>query len=208
MLERLRSNNALFWVVGEHFHQEIIALVIEHVVQVVIISQIAHAVVLRHLDLLEDRHLLVLGPDLRVRCPKRLEYKVDHLDRRIASKQSSHSDHLEENTANRPHINRDRILSGAEQQLRRAVPHRHHLVRVGAQRHGESSGETKVRNLDHVVISEQNVLGLQIPMHNAVAVDRMYALQNLNQILLDNRRQMLGDRRVLLDCFAVMHNKS
>lgn len=196
MLQGLGGNYPLLRVVGQHFHQQIVALVIQHGVEVEVVAQVANARMLRHLDLLQHWQLLVLRPDRRVRRAKQFEDALDHLDRGVSGEERLHDDHLEENAADRPHVNRYRVLSRAKQQLRRPIPHRDDFMRIWPQRHGESASEAKVRNLNDAFVSEQDVLRLQVPMHDPVAVNRVDSLQDLREVGLDDLRQLRNLSRI------------
>ena len=66
----------------------------------------------------------------------------------IAGEERVAGDHLRNDRAHRPHVNRARVLLRAEQDLRRTVPERDHLVRVRAQRHSERAREAKISELE------------------------------------------------------------
>ena len=84
--------------------------------------------------------------------------------------------------ADRPVVDGGRVGLGAEEQLGRAVPQRHHLVRVRAERHGEGAREAKVGDLGDQGIfghGDQDIGGLQISMDQAM---RMCCSDTLEQV--------------------------
>ena len=58
--------------------------------------------------------------------------------------------HLVENATDTPHIDGRAVLCAAEQDVRRAIPQRHHLIAVGLGRNGLGPGQTKVSQLKEI----------------------------------------------------------
>ena len=53
---------------------------------------------------------------------------------------------------------------------------------VGLQRYRESPGETEIRNLKLLILTIEDVLGLEIPMHDPIAVTSVDSLKYLTKI--------------------------
>lgn len=103
---------------------------------------------------------------------------VQLIDITASRPQRSATNQLRKQTANRPHIDRRAVLRVADQQLRRAVPTRGHIVRVvlaGTQH----SSESKVTQLHLALCGQQNVLGLYVAMQTALAMAVGHCLQRL-----------------------------
>lgn len=71
------------------------------------------------------------GPGLLCGCTEQFEDKVQLLLHCGAREQGSTCRHLVEDTANTPHVNLSGIVGAAQQDVRGAVPKRHHLIGVG-----------------------------------------------------------------------------
>ena len=78
-------------------------------------------------------------------------------------------------------------MRAAEENLGRAIPQRDNLVRVRLDRDGEGASQAEVRNLDHVLsLIDEKVLGLEVAVHDAVAVDvRAPEAQLVHEVLHD-----------------------
>lgn len=84
---------------------------------------------------------------------------------------------LTEDAANRPDVNPGGIVSRAEKHLGRPVPESNDLVSVGLERNGEGTSEAEISNLeDALLFVEEQVLGLEIPMKDTMAVTVSNAL--------------------------------
>ena len=55
--------------------------------------------------------------------------------------------HLVENASDAPHVDGGGVLGGAEEDVGRAVPQRHNLVRVRLRRHRLGAGQTEIGEL-------------------------------------------------------------
>ena len=73
-------------------------------------------------------------------------------------------------------------MLGAEQNLRRAVPQGHHLVRVGFDWEAKGSSKAKISQFDDFSIrTNQKVLWFEISMENPVGMEEDKGLQDLEQ---------------------------
>lgn len=96
------------------------------------------------------------------------------------------ADHLRKDTPDRPYIDRCTIRSRPHEDVGRAIPKRHDLIRKGVDRNTKSTRKTKITNLqlafsiDEQLSSRQsgsrtirmytNILRLQITMQDPVLV--------------------------------------
>lgn len=78
--------------------------------------------------------------------------------------------HLYQDTAGTPDIETGGVVGGAEQDVRRAVPERDHLMRVGVGRHRLGSGQTKVSQLQFPHTGDEEVLRLHVSVENTAGV--------------------------------------
>jgi len=108
-------------------------------------------------------------------------YDVELVYLALAGEQRLPVNQLPHDAADRPHVHRFGVRGGAEQDLRRAVPERHHLVGVGAHGDAEGTGETEIRQLEGPVAVNEQVLRLQITVQNAMRVAVCDALKHLDQ---------------------------
>ena len=89
-------------------------------------------------------------PDIFVGSSHYPEDSEELVELAIASKKRPLGDHLGEDAANGPDINRGAVLHGAKQDLRGSVPQGDNFFGVGPDRDGESPGQPKVSNLEIV----------------------------------------------------------
>jgi hypothetical protein len=120
------------------------------------------------------------GPQARAgRCCGAPENAEDFVNLRVARPQRLAVDELGEDAANGPHVHGGRVRALAEQDFGRAVPQRDHLVRVGA--HGDHKGarQAKVGELEHAALVHEQVLRLEVAVHDAARVAVVHAGQHL-----------------------------
>ena len=102
---------------------------------------------------------------------ERAEDLVELVDLAVSRPEGPAVDHLGEDDADRPHVDGARVLLGAEEDLRRAVPQRDDLVCVRAQRHGEGAREAKVGEFESACIRvDEHVLRLEFAVQDSVRV--------------------------------------
>lgn len=106
------------------------------------------------------------------------------VDFRISRKERVAVDELGEDAADGPDVDRGGVVLGAEEHLRCAIPQGDHLVRVGANGDGERAGQAKVRELEDTGAVDQQVLGLEVAVHDAMRVAVGDAADELVQIAL------------------------
>jgi hypothetical protein len=116
-------------------------------------------------------------------APEDLE---DLVNLRVAREQRLARAHLGKNAAHRPHVDAGGVLSTSEQNLWRAVPQCHDLVRVCAQRDAERASETEIGELEVEVVVDEEVLWLQVTVQDAVSMAVAHALGQLHHELFDH----------------------
>lgn len=105
---------------------------------------------------------------------------------RVTGEQGLSRAHLRKDAAHGPHVHTGRVLPAAEQDLGGAVPERHDLVGVRAQRDAKGAGEAKVSKLEIAVSINKQILRLEIAMQHAVRVAVADALAEMEHELLDD----------------------
>ncbi len=104
----------------------------------------------------------------------------------VAREQGLAGAHLGKDAADRPHVDAGGVLAAAEQNLRGAVPEGDDLVGVGAQGDAERAGQAEVGELEVALAVDQQVLGLEIAVQDAMAVAVAHARAQLAHELLDH----------------------
>ena len=112
---------------------------------------------------------------------------------RFAIKKSTLRNDFSEDAANRPEINRRRVLGGTKQQLWRSIPQRDYLSSVWAYGNAECSGETEVSNFEIVINAEQNVLRFEVSVNDSPGVTGGDSAHELIHVPLDEHgREVLA----------------
>lgn len=123
-------------------------------------------------------------------CDKQQQYVPEDLEDLvnlgIAREERLAGTHLGEDAADGPHVNAGGVLASTEQDLRGAVPQSNDLVGVSAQGNTEGARKTKVGQLQVAVSIDQQVLGLQVAVEDAVGVAVADAVAKLPHELLDH----------------------
>lgn len=127
----------------------------------------------------EMRQLDDSRPYLFVRSPEELEDLVDLVDFRVSWKDGATCDHLGKNAAHTPHVQRGRVHFAPQENLGGPVPEGHDLVGVDRKRDTEAAGETEIRELEIALLVDQNVLWLEVSMHEAIYVTGKDGMQEL-----------------------------
>ena len=113
---------------------------------------------------------------MNIHTPLRHSLKPENQEQllqfRTPSETRPAGDHLRKNTAGRPHIDGGSVITCTQQNLWRAVPQGNHLTcqvhMVTVQR--ETACEPKVSKFQSLVVADQNVRRLEVPVHHAGAV--------------------------------------
>jgi hypothetical protein len=92
-------------------------------------------------------------------------------------------DELHEDAADGPDVDGRRVVGGVEQQLGRAVPPRHHVLRHHVAVGGRAR-QPEVADLEVAVGAEQQVAGLEVAVDHAGGVDVLEPAQDLVQEVL------------------------
>jgi len=109
----------------------------------------------------------------------------DLVDLAVAREQGLARRHLREDAPHAPHVDARAVLPAAEQDLRRPVPERDDFVGVGAQRDAEGAGQAEVGELEVAFFVDEEVLGLEVAVQDAVGVAVADAVQELRGEFLD-----------------------
>ncbi len=118
----------------------------------------------------------------RRRARARPAHLKNLVDLAVALKHGLAARHLGKDAARRPHVDGCRVRRLPEEDLGRAVPERDDLVRVGAQRHSVGAREAEIGKLEHARrLVDEDVLRLEIAVHDAVRVARLRAREQLVQ---------------------------
>lgn len=93
--------------------------------------------------------------------------------------------HLGHDAACGPDVDAGVVGAAAEQNVGRAVPQRDDLVGEGVDRDSEGAGKTKIGELQLALVVDEQVLGLEITVQDAVLVAKSDAAQQLVHERLD-----------------------
>jgi hypothetical protein len=116
--------------------------------------------------------------------PEDLEELVDL---GVSGEQGALGDHLSQDGAHRPGVHGQGVGLAAQQDLGRAVPQGDHLVGEGADRGHEGARQAEVSQLQAAVSGDQDVLGLQVSVHDATHVAVVQAAQHLGHVGLQRQ---------------------
>jgi hypothetical protein len=89
---------------------------------------------------------------------------------RVTPKEWNPCNHLSNDASCTPDIHGNIILWASHEYLWRAIPQRYNLMRVLARAEGEHTREAEVTDLQKTVFVNQQILWLDIPVHDAIAV--------------------------------------
>ena len=104
---------------------------------------------------------------------------VQLVNLRVTREQRLSCGHLSKDAAHTPDIHRSGVGTRPEEDFRGSVPQSDDFVGVRAQRHIESTSQTKVSQLHSTALVHQQVLRLQVAVQNAVRVAVGEAIQQL-----------------------------
>lgn len=98
-----------------------------------------------------------------------------------AGKYGHASDHLHEDAAHPPHVQRGGVLRAAEEDVGRPVPQGDHLVGVGVAGHGLGPGQAEIGQLQLADLADEEVLGLDVAVQHQPFVAVREAAQQLEE---------------------------
>ena len=84
-----------------------------------------------------------------------------------------------------PDVDAGVVGARAEEDVGSAVPERHDLVAEGINWDSEGAGKAKIRKLELAVVVDQEILGFEVAVEDAVVVAERYAVQELPHEALD-----------------------
>lgn len=87
--------------------------------------------------------------------------------------------HFGHDAAGGPDIDTGVIGAGAEEDVWGAVPERYHFVGEGVDGNSEGASETEVREFELAFVVDEEVLGFEVAVKDAVVVAEGYTLQEL-----------------------------
>jgi hypothetical protein len=126
-------------------------------------------------------------PDVLPGRAEQLEDVEELLELGVAGEERLLPRELGEDAPDGPDVHRGGVVRAAQQNFGSSVPQRDDLVRVRFNRHGEGASEAEVGNLDDVLgFVDEEVLGLEVAVHDAVAVDVRAAEAQLVHKVLDD----------------------
>ena len=187
-MEGLSSSDPSSWVVLEHFHEQIEAIIIDFF-GADQFSQVERAV-LRPVDRLEFAHLTNARPLFLSGLSShdaedllKLGFVAFTAEKHLIYGQ------LCKNAADRPDVYWSGILVHLQEQLRATVVESHHTLGVRLDGDGKGASETKVTDFDLFVLlsSQENILWLQVPVDDALRVAVGDRLKDLPQVTLYER---------------------
>ena len=127
------------------------------------------------------------GPGLLRRGAASAEDLVELVDLAITGPEGAAVHHLRENDSNAPHVDRAGILALAQEDLWGTVPEGDNLVRVGTDGDLKGARKPKVGNLQLALTVDQQVLRLQVAVHDAPGVADGHTLEELVHVGFDQR---------------------
>lgn len=89
------------------------------------------------------------------------------------------------NTAHTPHVHCWAIGVSSEQQFRWSIPQRDDVVGVVAALRADRSSESKVSELEHTLVVDQQVRGFDVAVQHVVAVQIVQTFEQLLHVALD-----------------------
>mmetsp|Transcript_6969 Transcript_6969/g.11900 ORF Transcript_6969/g.11900 Transcript_6969/m.11900 type:complete len:480 (+) Transcript_6969:118-1557(+) len=136
-------------------------------------------------ELLRAGELRVPRPALLVGGAQDLKDLGELFHLPLSRKERLTGDELRKDAPDAPHVDRGGVLAGAQEQLGRPVPQRHHHVGVGADGALVLAGQAEVADGDLARVAVEQVRGLQVPVDVPAAVHVLHAAQDLQQQPLD-----------------------
>lgn len=144
-------------------------------------------------------------PNLIIRRTQVRENEVEHFKLTGCHEKRLELANFEEDAADRPHVNGNRVFGDTEKEFWCPVPNGHHLVSKWAHWNRECSGKSEISQFELLVsLADEDILWFQISVHDPINVASMNGLQNLFQIGFDKERVMWRLGRVLLPALHLL----
>src|SRR3989338_3809265 len=140
--------------------------------------------------------LLDAGPVCFGGGAQRSKYAVELVGHRGAREEGVACRHLCEDASGAPDVDGGPILAGAHEDVWGSVPEGDDFVGVVADGGAEGAGQTKVREFELAFFVDQEVLGLQISVQDAVVVAEGHALEELPEEGFDGGARDVAAERV------------
>ena len=99
----------------------------------------------------------------------------------LSLKQGLFNEEFTKNTADTPYIDFRTILVGAQQQFGSTIPKRHDQLSQFRRRIPIVPGHAEIGNLDLAAITEKEIGGFQVTMHDPVRVEKFDARDELEE---------------------------
>ena len=128
------------------------------------------------------------GPYVLGGGPELAEDLVELVDLGIAGEQGALGHHLDEDGADGPHVDGGGVGLRSEEDFGRAVPQGNDLVGEGSDGGAEGPGQTKVGQLEASVAGNEEVLRLEVAVHDAPGVAEGQSADALEEVGLDEVR--------------------
>ena len=139
----------------------------------------------------------------------------DLVNLRVTREEGLSCAHLGKDATDGPHVDASRVLTSTQENLGGSVPQGDDLVGVCAQRNTKGAGKTEIGELEVALLVDEEVLGLEIAVQDAVGVAVLDAIAKLEHELADDliakaelhqmRRRALGQG---LASTTIAHRKS
>ena len=159
------------------------------------LAQHLHSVAIHHLllrlplPLRERRFEVWEGSDTRpLRLRRRAQDSEDLenlVNLAVSREQWLARRHLREDAPDTPHVDSRAVLAATKQDLGRTVPECDDFVGVSAERDAEGAGETEVGELEVAFLVDEEVLGFEIAVEDAVGVAVAGTLEELGAEFAD-----------------------
>mmetsp|Transcript_43529 Transcript_43529/g.105533 ORF Transcript_43529/g.105533 Transcript_43529/m.105533 type:complete len:262 (-) Transcript_43529:345-1130(-) len=111
------------------------------------------------------------------------------VDLRITREQGTFRNHLDEDGTDRPNIDRRGVRLATQQDFRWTVPQRDDLMCEGTDGWAEGPCQTEISKLEPAVTSNEQVLRLEVPMHDTAGVAESQTPAALVKVRTDQRRR-------------------
>ena len=179
VLQRLTRCYSVIRIVHEQFLNEILYLGAR------VRNQFDYASALdrREVELHMRRILLEVVEEALVGRAQNVVNLVHLVDLIVAGEEREQRDNLEEDAANAPQVHLVTVIAVREEALGSTIPTSRNVLRVWLFRIDAAAG-AEIGQL-HVVLHEQNVLGLDISMENTIPVHMIDRFEQLIHVIFD-----------------------
>lgn len=205
-MDRLLRAHTTSWIKHQKRVEQIKALLAQHLDTI----RVDQLIVLLALPLGEGRLVVWerchARPILLTRRTEQTENLEDLVNFGVAREEGLAGSHFGEDAADTPHVDAGAVLASAEQDFGRAVPEGDDLVGICAERDAKGAGKTEVSDFEVAVFVNEEVLGLEVAVEDAVGVAVAYALEKLKGKLLDLLRSNVSNSGNTLSLDAHYHS--